>query len=84
MKIVQKPDGFYIVDESGQPVKGPFQSPQEAQQALAALSGGTGGPPPGPGVPPPMGPGGPPGAPPGGGPDPQMLMALLSKLKGGG
>ncbi len=82
MKIVQKPDGFYIVDESGQPVKGPFQSPQEAQQALAALSGGAGAM--GPGVPPPMGPGGPPGAPPGGGPDPQMLMALLSKLKGGG
>ena len=84
MKIVQKPDGFYIVDESGQPVKGPFQSPQEAEQALAALSGGAGGPPPGamgPGVPPPAPPG---AAPPGGGPDPAMLMALLSKLKGGG
>ena len=84
MKIVQKPDGFYIVDESGQPVKGPFQSPQEAQQAMAALSGGAGGPPPGamgPGVPPPAPPG---AAPPGGGPDPAMLMALLSKLKGGG
>ena len=84
--IVKRPDGFYVMDPSGKVVDGPFETRFLAQQSLNRMQNPQpqeepAGPPMG--VPPMMGPGGPPV--PGGAPqmDPQMLMALLAKLKGG-
>lgn len=34
MKVVKKQDGYYIVDENGKVIKGPFVSMSEATQAM--------------------------------------------------